>query len=969
MLVLICIPLGACAGEVLYEGSLTLSEEPVEIESYVSGVTYEIPGDSPLGLLGSLPDLDIAITDKSYDTKGILLLDGINSYTYDKASGKSWVCEVNGIILNDWENPDTDGLNVKKIHPGDSISFYYGTQPVTIETAEAIVRFSSDEVSQHDDTLVIASDSDEWSLSLFGAREDLIDAAYFKEGKECADAVHMATWKDEEGNEWSGIPLWYIIGMVDDDESGGHYTFNDNLAEEGYSIKIIASDGWDTTVESRDIARNDGFIIADSVNDSPLPLVTDQGKPLWPLALKGSAVFGGQSVGSIASIELLGLTHDTSDWTLLLEGAVTEKINSDLFSSVKDSGVSSSWVDEKGRTYSGIPLWYLAGLVDDIATSTEPEFNKKIGASGYSLTLYSHDEKVITLNSQDIADSNQYILADRIEGEMISGEGAPLMLVGDAVSPGSIPSAITRITLSGLPEEGTGDWSLALKGNIEITINQPYFESAAKCHPASWTDEDGNEYTGIPLWLLSGFVDDRTPHGSDGYNDSLAEAGYRVIVKAGDGYAKDFTSIDIGTKDDDYIIANRINGEPLSTEGDHPPYPLRLVGNKVSGGFSVGNVIEIELTDFNAISDDTQMNGVADERQGDSASKDTGDVPSIKVIKYDTDGRTILNEITVDYLQLEEDFPVIGDGEMNFRYQGITNNPDDVWDEELTFPGGFKIDAKVKGTKIRDIIGLVGGMEPGTALTLVASDGYETKLAYPSIYPDPAALSLAGEAFLAWNKDGRNVPQYREGYQLFFTGGDDGIFTLWDMHETMDRNHWHYYWGDGGVQYASAAGLATKYVTEIHVFTEPDSEWELELSGSEIGGVDTVIASGYYDSGLVCQFGANHKSSFTDAEGIVWEGMPLWFLAGFVDDEDQHSNNAYNEEVAEDGYQIIIEGADGVKTSINSKSTIRNDDYLIASIRDGTRIPAGDSAWPLVLIGNGVSDPIGGVHSITLTFG
>ena len=135
----------------------------------------------------------------------------------------------------------------------------------------------------------------------------------------------------------------------------------------------------------------------------------------------------------------------------------------------------------------------------------------------------------------------------------------------------------------------------------------------ASCHNATYTDINGNVYTGIPLWRLLGWVDDVIPHGSNGFNDAAAIAGYKVIVKAGDGYAKEFTSQQIG-KTNAFIIANTYNGGPIPNDGDHPPYPLRLVRNGATGGNSVGNVVEIQLTDFqtppkrrNCISSSTQV--------------------------------------------------------------------------------------------------------------------------------------------------------------------------------------------------------------------------------------------------------------------------------------------------------------------------------------------------------------------------
>ena len=107
-------------------------------------------------------------------------------------------------------------------------------------------------------------------------------------------------------------------------------------------------------------------------------------------------------------------------------------------------------------------------------------------------------------------------------------------------------------------------------GKISDVIPQGEFEYSADCHNATYTDINGNVYTGIPLWRLMGWVDDRIPHGSDGFNDAAAIAGYKVIVKAGDGYAKEFTSQQIG-KTNAFIVANTYNGGPIPNDGDHPP--------------------------------------------------------------------------------------------------------------------------------------------------------------------------------------------------------------------------------------------------------------------------------------------------------------------------------------------------------------------------------------------------------------
>ena len=59
---------------------------------------------------------------------------------------------------------------------------------------------------------------------------------------------------------------------------------------------------------------------------------------------------------------------------------------------------------------------------------------------------------------------------------------------------------------------------------------------------------------------------------------------------------------------------------------------------------------------------------------------------------------------------MEKELEVIGDGKTVYRYEGITNNPDDIWDADETYPGGFKIENAVKAYRVRDLCELVGGM-------------------------------------------------------------------------------------------------------------------------------------------------------------------------------------------------------------------------------------------------------------------
>ena len=257
-------------------------------------------------------------------------------------------------------------------------------------------------------------------------------------------------------------------------------------------------------------------------------------------------------------------------------------------------------------------------------------------------------------------------------------------------------------------------------------------------------------------------------------------------------------------------------------------------------------------------------------------------------------------------------------------------------------------------------------MGSGTTITFVASDGFETTLPYSSIYTNPAVQARQGDAVIAWWGDGQYVPAYADGMRLFFMPSDH-VYGQWDMHETLASQYWRYNFQDG-VQYPSAAGLSAKYITTIKVYSSPESDWTLVLDGRDIGGINYNVSKPYLEEAIACQFGAEHKATYTDSKGRIWEGMPLWFFAGFVDDADQHSVNAYNETKALAGYDIVITGRDGYSTVIDSRQTIRSSNYLIANSLNGTHIADADENWPLRLAGANVSGGsiVKGVASIQL---
>jgi len=951
--------------DVLYEGTVSLTpEDTFSVTAYNSSVSYTISETTPLGALqaaATSAGFTYDVTDKNYGTSGALLLDNVGDYPYEKG-GSQWYAYVNGEYKDGYNNA-AGALNLIQLAEGDEVEFYYASG-VDKNDYSAVKAAATAAVKTVAATGVAPTD---WTLQLSGARDENVTKAYFEQGLACPSSGHQVTWTDDKGTPdtsdddvWGGVPLWLLVALVDDDPDVGdeHFNFNDELAAEDYEVKVIAGDGWSTTLSSAAIARSDAYIVANTLNGEPLPLkIGDKNKDCWPLYLKGSAISGGQQVGNIVRIELSGLPEPPAGWTLEMLGEVGDTITQEEFEeglACTGSGHYQEWTDIEGKVWSGVPLWVLLGAVDDIEqTGNHWTFNSDLAAD-YTVKLVAGDGFSKTLDGADVANSDDYIVANKCNGEPLTEDSAPLRLVGDGVTKpdgsfsGTSVGNLVRIEIPELqtPPAAEGSWNLSLKGKISDVMSQTELEQGIYCpnsgHLVEWTDGNGDKWSGMPLWLLAGWVDDRKPHS---YDFVQASAGYKVVVKASDGYSFDFDSKDIN-KSDDYIIANKLNGEPLTDS-----WPLRLVGPGVATedgsltGKSVGSIEEIKLTSF--------------ETGG------SGTIPELRIVKYGEDGTTIIAEETITYLDMMEQFDVIGDGTTVYKYQGITNIADDIWSADDETVGGFKIENAIMGTKVSDLAGLVDGMGTGTDITFVAKDGWETTLPYSSIYPDPSVFARQGDAIIAWYADGKYVPDYKDGMRLFFTP-EDHIYGQWDMHETLPEAYWHYYYGD--VMYPSCAGLSPKYITEIKVYSVSPGDWTLELDGLDIGGLQKEISKTYFESALTCTFGANHKQSYTDSENRIWEGMPLWFLAGFVDDADQHSDNAFNNDLATAGYQVVLTDEDGYSVTIDSQDIIRNNNYIVANTLDGLLIPETDENWPLKLVGPAVSgaNSIGNIVSIEL---
>jgi hypothetical protein len=200
----------------------------------------------------------------------------------------------------------------------------------------------------------------------------------------------------------------------------------------------------------------------------------------------------------------------------------------------------------------------------------------------------------------------------------------------------------------------------------------------------------------------------------------------------------------------------------------------------------------------------------------------------IHIVKYANDRSTVLSEKTLTYQQMRDTLPVLGDGTTHYYHQGpvFATNPDDRWNPKEDTNVQDKDMGAVKGTNLKDLCDLVGGMSAGDTLIIKASDGMTKEFAYKNVY---GYSSREGPIGLTWYMDGMFPDSgYSDGMRLVWFA-DAGVnpwgihaFGNYDWHESADSKYWYYYMS-GPEKYPTTTGLSVKSVSEIQIYSSTSS--------------------------------------------------------------------------------------------------------------------------------------------------
>ncbi|WP_128693136.1 PEGA domain-containing protein [Methanoculleus taiwanensis] len=208
----------------------------------------------------------------------------------------------------------------------------------------------------------------------------------------------------------------------------------------------------------------------------------------------------------------------------------------------------------------------------------------------------------------------------------------------------------------------------------------------------------------------------------------------------------------------------------------------------------------------------------------------------VHVVRYAADGATVLAETAVDYRWMEENLPVLGDGETHYYHQGPVFSGD-PWNPAEDTNVKEKDMGAVKGTDLADLCDLVGGMAEGETVRVKASDGFSKTFPYRNVY-EPE--SRQGPMVITWYRaDEGYVPDYREGMRLVFFAdtsvNPDGLhaFGVADMQECFDSEYWYFFQPN----VPTTTGLSAQYVSEVAIFSEEEATGALEVESNPAGAL------------------------------------------------------------------------------------------------------------------------------------
>ena len=207
-----------------------------------------------------------------------------------------------------------------------------------------------------------------------------------------------------------------------------------------------------------------------------------------------------------------------------------------------------------------------------------------------------------------------------------------------------------------------------------------------------------------------------------------------------------------------------------------------------------------------------------------------GATTQVHIARYAADNVTVINETTVKYPWMETNLPVMGDGKTHYYHQGpvFIDDADPAREEQLRWNTAEDTNVQEKdmgagkGTNLKDLCDLAGGMAPGDVVKIKADDGFLKTFAYENVYtPTPRQ----GPMVITWYHTNEGyVPEYRTGMRLIFFA--DNSTNPWRIHafgnsdwqKSAAPEYWYYY-RQGDEKYPTTTGLSVQSVSDILIYS------------------------------------------------------------------------------------------------------------------------------------------------------
>ena len=239
-----------------------------------------------------------------------------------------------------------------------------------------------------------------------------------------------ASFTDSNGGVYTGTPLHRIVMWA---TSNG--VISSSALDDGYVVKVIASDGSAAAFNDTRISMNTGIFIANKYNGSALPADS------WPLRLTGSDLNSGKErLKAVTQIQILPMSRNITLTVVASNGTKVTLYANDLatMATVTFNGGTRSMSGTLANygAYTGVSISTLCNLVGGVSTSN----TIKVTASDGYVTTYTYGQ----LSGQGIATYDSagnpvnatkpltMIVAYYLNGAPISSSNGPLrtILVG-----------------------------------------------------------------------------------------------------------------------------------------------------------------------------------------------------------------------------------------------------------------------------------------------------------------------------------------------------------------------------------------------------------------------------------------------------------------------------------------------------------------------------------------------------------